>query len=310
MQLWLFKIYQKVMKEKLFEILLVTLFVSVALADVKPHALFTDGAVLQQGMPLPVWGHPANKEPVGVRLALAARAVAYGEKVEYSGPLFKSLKTEGNRAILSFDHTGGGLVAKGGDLKGFTIAGRDGKFVPAKGEIVGETVVATSPEITAPVAVRYAWSNIPDVNLFNQEGLPASPFRTDFAEESAVRIEKDVAYLPLERTEKTDLYLPLQFDPGKTYPGIIIIHGGGWSGGDKDSLREQNIGLTLAAHGYVCMSINYALVTSSSPAFPQNIQDCKRAVRWMRKNAARFQLDTSHIGAIGGSAGLRFWIST
>jgi len=125
--------------------------------------------------------HPTNKEPVGVRLALAARAVAYGEKIAYSGPLFKSLKTDGSRAILSFEHTGGGLVAKGGELKGFTIAGTDGKFVPAKAEIVGETVVVTSPEINTPAAVRYGWSNVPDVNLFNKEGLPASPFRTDLS---------------------------------------------------------------------------------------------------------------------------------
>ncbi len=74
-------------------------------------------------------------------------------------------------------------------------------------------------------------------------------------------------------------------------------------GGDKAAAREKNIGTTLAAHGYVCMSINYALAKKGSPTFPQNIQDCKWAVRWLRKNAARFQLDPAHIGAIGGSAG-------
>jgi acetyl esterase/lipase len=120
---------------------------------------------------------------------------------------------------------------------------------------------------------------------------------------SNVRIEKDVAYLPAERSEKADLYLPASFEPGKTYPGIVLIHGGGWTGGDKGAEREQNIGTTLAANGYVCMSINYALATASYAAFPQNIQDCKRAVRWLRKNATRFQIDPAHIGAIGGSAG-------
>jgi sialate O-acetylesterase len=123
--------------------------------------------------------HPPNKEPIGVRLALAARALAYGEKIEYSGPLFQSMKVEDNRAILSFAHTGAGLVAKEGDLKGFTLAGTDGKFVPAKAEIVGETVVVSAPGVTQPVAVRYGWANVPDGNLFNKEGLPASPFRTD-----------------------------------------------------------------------------------------------------------------------------------
>ena len=103
--------------------------------------------------------------------------------------------------------------------------------------------------------------------------------------------------------EKADLYLPPTFEPGKKYPGIVIIHGGGWTGGDKGAAREINIGTTLASHGYVCMSINYALAKAGSPTFPQNIQECKRAVRWLRKNAARFQLDAEHIGAIGGSAG-------
>ena len=83
----------------------------------------------------------------------------------------------------------------------------------------------------------------------------------------------------------------------------MIIHGGGWTGGDKGAGREINIGTTLAENGYVCMSINYALAKTGKPTFPQNIQECKRAVRWLRKNADRFQLDAEHIGAIGGSAG-------
>lgn len=114
-----------------------------------------------------------------MRLALAARAVAYGEKIEYSGPLFQSMKIEDSRTILSFAHTGSGMVAKDGELKGFVIAGADGKFVPAKAEMIGNTVVTSSPEVAAPVAVRYGWNNVPDGNLFNKEGLPASPFRTD-----------------------------------------------------------------------------------------------------------------------------------
>jgi sialate O-acetylesterase len=123
--------------------------------------------------------HPAEKEPVGQRLALAARALAYGEKIEFSGPLYDTLKIDGNRAIVSFRHTGTGLVANDGELKGFTIAGVDGKFTPAKAEISGDTVTVSSDQVSAPVAVRYGWSDVPDVNLFNKEGLPASPFRTD-----------------------------------------------------------------------------------------------------------------------------------
>ena len=127
----------------------------------------------------PVSVHPTRKEPVGARLALAARALAYGEKIEYSGPLFDKLTINQNRAVLGFSHIGSGLLAKDGDLKGFTIAGVDQKFIAAKAEIKGDTVVVLSEQVPVPVAVRYGWMNVPDVNLYNKEGLPASPFRTD-----------------------------------------------------------------------------------------------------------------------------------
>ena len=120
-----------------------------------------------------------------------------------------------------------------------------------------------------------------------------------------VRLEKDVDYLGAGRTEKADLYLPAKVAPGERRPGIVIIHGGGWSGGDKAAARERNIGTTLAQHGYVCLSINYVLskVGSTEVLWPRNLHDCKTAVRWLRKHAERLQLDKDHIGAIGGSAG-------
>ena len=123
--------------------------------------------------------HPARKEPVGARLALAARALAYGEHIEYSGPIYESVKIEGDRALISFKHVGGGLVARDGALKGFAIAGADKKFVTAQAEIKGDQVVVRSPQVAQPVAVRFGWANYPVVNLWNQAGLPASPFRTD-----------------------------------------------------------------------------------------------------------------------------------
>lgn len=123
--------------------------------------------------------HPAHKQPVGARLALAARALAYGEKIEYSGPVFDSIKIEGAKAILQFTHLGGGLVAKGGELKGFTIAGADKVSHPAQAKIVGETVVVNAPEVPQPVSVGYGWANVPEGNLCNRVGLPATPFRTD-----------------------------------------------------------------------------------------------------------------------------------
>lgn len=123
--------------------------------------------------------HPNQKEPVGQRLALAARALAYGEKIEYSGPLYESMAEKDGKIILTFKHVGSGLIAKDGELKGFTIAGADKNFVPAQAKIQGPTVVVSAEGVAAPEAVRYGWANVPDVNLFNKEGLPASPFRTD-----------------------------------------------------------------------------------------------------------------------------------
>jgi sialate O-acetylesterase len=123
--------------------------------------------------------HPKKKAPVGARLARAAEGIAYGKKVEYSGPIYKSMKVKGNEVVLSFDHVDSGLEAKNGELTGFAIAGADQKFVWAKARIEGNKVIVSSPEVPQPVAVRYGWSDYPVVNLWNKAGLPASPFRTD-----------------------------------------------------------------------------------------------------------------------------------
>jgi sialate O-acetylesterase len=130
------------------------------------------------------WGHetdihPFWKEPVGARLALAARAIGDGEKIVYSGPVYREMKVDGDKIVLSFDHKGSGLVAKNGPLSGFTIAGEDHRFVKATAEIQGDQVVVSSPQVKNPVAVRFGWAAFPVVNLFNKEGLPATPFRTD-----------------------------------------------------------------------------------------------------------------------------------
>jgi sialate O-acetylesterase len=99
--------------------------------------------------------------------------------VVYSGPVFRELSVDGHQANVTFDHVGGGLQAKGGgDLKGFEIAGADGKFVAAKAEVDGEQVVVSSEEVSEPTQVRYAWAAFPDGNLYNAEGLPAVPFRS------------------------------------------------------------------------------------------------------------------------------------
>ena len=125
--------------------------------------------------------HPKNKQDVGKRLALSAEATVYGQKIEYDGPRYKSMKVEGAAIRLNFDHVGAGLVAKGGEpLKQFAIAGADQKFVWADAKIDGETVVVSSDKVPAPAAVRYAWADNPEgCNLYNKDELPASPFRTD-----------------------------------------------------------------------------------------------------------------------------------
>jgi sialate O-acetylesterase len=124
--------------------------------------------------------HPTKKKPVGERLALAARAIAYHEPIEYSGPVCKSMKIEQSHIILTFDHAAGGLEARGGKLTDFAIAGPDGKFVWALAQIQGpDKVLVYSPEVLDPVAVRFGWADYPVVNLWNKAGLPASPFRTD-----------------------------------------------------------------------------------------------------------------------------------
>jgi sialate O-acetylesterase len=126
--------------------------------------------------------HPRNKQDVGYRLALAALKTTYGKDIVYTGPVYQSMKIEGNKIILTFSNIGSGLKAndKYGYLKSFAIAGSDKKFVWAKAYVEGDKVIVYSDSITNPVAVRYAWGNNPDdANLYNKEKLPASPFRTD-----------------------------------------------------------------------------------------------------------------------------------
>lgn len=126
--------------------------------------------------------HPRNKKDVGYRLALAALKVAYGKDLVYSGPVYKSMEKTGDRIQLSFSDTGSGLWIrdKYGYVKGFAIAGEDKKFVWAMAHVEGNKIVVYSPQVKDPVAVRYAWANNPDdANVYNKEGLPASPFRTD-----------------------------------------------------------------------------------------------------------------------------------
>ncbi len=117
-----------------------------------------------------------------------------------------------------------------------------------------------------------------------------------------VYILRDLQYLSSDREEKMDIYYPVDADDPKRFPGIVMVHGGGWVGGDKARRREQEICRYLASQGYVCASINYKLAIDS-PAWPQNVLDCKNAVKFLRSKHAEFKIDTCSIGIIGGSAG-------
>jgi len=126
-----------------------------------------------------------------------------------------------------------------------------------------------------------------------KRALPPAP--------EGVLIHENVAYLPPDRAEKLDLYLPADRPGDVRSPAVIIIHGGGWTGGDKAAAREFNVGTNLAKAGYVCASVNYRL--DNPGRWPGNLHDCKNAVRFLRKHAERYQIDPDRIGVIGGSAG-------
>jgi sialate O-acetylesterase len=154
-------------------------------AELREAQLFTEQGVPNTGLAVsidvgdPKNLHPPRKAEIGERLALWALGTTYGQKIIYSGPLYDSMRVEGNQIRIHFDHTGSGLQVDGEKLEGFSIAGADRKFHWASARIDGHDVVVSSEDVIAPVAVRYAWADSPECNLYNAEGLPASPFRTD-----------------------------------------------------------------------------------------------------------------------------------
>ncbi len=153
------------------------------LREAQLQALSVPNTAMAVGIDLGEWNdiHPDNKKDVGERLALAALKLAYGEDIVASGPLYQSSTIKDNKVIITFNHVGSGLIANDGEpLDAFAIAGADKKFVWANAKIEGDKVMVWSDEISEPKYVRYAWADNPDnPNLYNKEGLPASPFRTD-----------------------------------------------------------------------------------------------------------------------------------
>lgn len=167
-------------------------YVPVREAQRRALALPNTGMVVAIDLGEDASGHPRNKRDVGDRLALWVRARQHGEKVPYCGPLYRECRRDGDTMIISFDHAGSGLMVadkdgldpvkeiSGGVMKQFSIQGADGKWHWADARIVGKTVVVRSDKVPSPVAVRYAYSlNPKGPKLYNRDGLPASPFRTD-----------------------------------------------------------------------------------------------------------------------------------
>lgn len=143
--------------------------------------------------------HPTNKAEVARRLTLGALKLAYQQKIPCTGPVYRDMKIDGSAILLHFEHPLGGLRAKDGELQRFAIAGADRKFVWAKAKIEGDSIVVQSEAVPQPVAVRYAWASNPEgCNLYNDEGLPAAPFRTD-----------EWPSLNAERTFKSELNKPI-----------------------------------------------------------------------------------------------------
>jgi len=154
-------------------------------AELREAQLLTAKSVPNTGLAVGIdvgesWNvHPSRKEEIGQRLALWALGTTYGKSIEYSGPLYEAMRVEGQEVRITFQHVGTGLLAHGDTLQGFSMAGADKNFHRASARIEGNSVVVSSPDVTTPAAVRYAWADSPECNLFNKEGLPASPFRTD-----------------------------------------------------------------------------------------------------------------------------------
>jgi sialate O-acetylesterase len=154
-------------------------------AELREAQLLTSRAVRNTGLAVTIDAgepknlHPPRRKEVGERLALWALGTTYGQRIVYSGPLYKSMLVERSQLRIQFDLFGSSLVANGDVVKGFSIAGPDHKFHWAEARIDGDTVVVSSKDVPSPLSVRYDWANSPEGNLYNREGLPASPFRTD-----------------------------------------------------------------------------------------------------------------------------------
>ena len=276
--------------------------------------------------------HYANKQEVGRRLALLALNRQYGEKNEYSGPEYQSVKKEEGQLRLNFSHADG-LKAKAGELKGFAIAGADDKWAWADAKIEGADIVLSSPDVAVPMSARYDWASNPIGNLVNGAGLPAAPFRTDDAPTDApvaVAAQTAVDDAALDAPDdgnvaqdgkptrtviykkapnaagkeldlSMDIFEPANHKAGDKTPAIVLFYGGGWSGGDADLFYAH--ATYLASRGMMAFVPTYRTKNSAKTTPFEAVTDAKSAMRWVRQNAATLGVDPDRIAAAGSSAG-------
>ena len=257
--------------------------------------------------------HPRNKVDVGNRLALWALAKSYKRSgIVYSGPLYQSIKVEGDHIRLQFAHAGQALMTRDDKPPSeFQIAGADGNFLDATAEIEGTTVVVSSKQIPEPVHVRFGWHKVANPNLISSAGLPASPFQTENwtggTGEEAVTPAAQADPTPLTPTGSNVAYGPddanvLDFwkaEGDGPRPLLVYIHGGGWVGGDK--ARNPRHVLPYLEKGISYAAINYRL-TGDAP-LPAPVHDAARAIQFIRSKAGEWNIDKSRIALTGGSAG-------
>ena len=217
---------------------------------------------------------------------------------------------------LHFKYADGLRLISGDTLKGFAISGADGKWVWADGKIDGQDIVVSSNQVPQPIAVRYGWADNPILSVENGEGLPLRPFRTDFADQQRIEHARDhrqavldavhldaTKYLDMPYIDdgnehhQLDLYLP----PGPgPFPLIVMIHGGGWAAGDKET-AGVDAAMSFVSGGFAVASPEYRFITTDP--FPAQIEDCNTALQWLRSHAQQYHLDPNRVGVMGHSAG-------
>jgi len=262
--------------------------------------------------------HFPAKKPVGQRLAGMALADVYqiGDPAKARSPEYVDDQIEGGKVRLHFKYADGLCLISGDALKGFAISGGDGKWVWADGKIDGQDIVVWSDQVPNPKAVRYAWADNPILSVENGAGLPLRPFRTDKADQQRIEHAQDhrqavldavhlnaTRYLDVpyiadgDEHHQLDLYLPPGAGP---FPLIVMIHGGGWAAGDKET-AGVDAAMSFVPGGFAVASPEYRFITSAP--FPAQIEDCNAALQWLRSNAQKYHLDPNRVGVMGHSAG-------